>query len=82
MGSIYYLAYGQNHADFEGLDLLWATASFIILVSVVVHGVLAGPLIRHVENKRAHIHEGQDDTIDCLGPDETPLAVEKAKKPL
>ena len=82
MGSIYYLAYGQNHADFEGLDLLWATASFIILVSVVVHGVLAGPLIRHVENKRAHIHAGQDESIDCLSPDKTPLSVEKAKKPL
>lgn len=81
MGSIYYLAYGQNHADFEGLDLLWATASFIILVSVVVHGIVAGPLIRHVENKRAHIHAGQGDKIDSHRPANSPLTVEPHTKP-
>ena len=81
MGSIYYLAYGQNHADFEGLDLLWATASFIILLSIVVHGVLAGPIIRHAERQRAHIHHGQEDTIDCLAPDRERLRIEPASKP-
>ncbi|HAW37637.1 MAG TPA: sodium:proton antiporter, partial [Erythrobacter sp.] len=44
MGSIYYLAYGQNNADFAQIDLLWATVSFAILVSIIVHGVVSGPL--------------------------------------
>ena len=69
MGSIYYLAYGQNHAQFEGLDILWATASFTILLSIVVHGIVAGPFIRHVENRRAHIHSGQDDKLESHSPE-------------
>ena len=70
IGSIYYLAYGQNHADFEQVDLLWATVSFAILASIVVHGVVSGPFIRHVENRRAHIHAGQDSSMASLSPDE------------
>ena len=63
MGSIYYLAYGQNHAVFTELSLLWATASFAILASIVVHGVLSAPFIRMVEERGAHIHFGTDGTM-------------------
>jgi NhaP-type Na+/H+ or K+/H+ antiporter len=69
MGSIYYLAYGQNNADFAQIDLLWATVSFAILVSIIVHGVVSGPLIRHVEDRRAHVHAGQDTSRAALSPD-------------
>ena len=69
MGSIYYLAYGQNHADFAQIDLLWATVSFTILASIVVHGVFAGPFITHVESRRAHIHVGQDPSMAALSPE-------------
>ncbi|WP_247711345.1 cation:proton antiporter [Qipengyuania gelatinilytica] len=81
MGSIYYLAYGQNHAAFEGLDVLWATASFTILLSIVCHGIIAGPFIAYVEKRRAHIHDGQEEEMDCLAPDESRLAVEPHAKP-
>ena len=77
MGSIYYLAYGQNHGEFEGLPLLWATVSFTILVSIVVHGVLAGPLIAFVEGRKAHIHTGQEEDMAYL----TPRPVEPAEEP-
>ena len=69
MGSIYYLAYGQNNADFAQIDLLWATVSFAILVSIIVHGMVSGPLIRHVEDRRAHVHAGQDTSMAALSPD-------------
>ena len=69
MGSIYYLAYGQNNANFAQIDLLWATVSFAILVSIIVHGVVSGPLIRHVEDRRAHVHAGQDTSMAALSPD-------------
>ena len=81
MGSIYYLAYGQNHANFEGLDILWATASFTILLSIVVHGILAGPLIAYVERRRAHIHAGSGEEMACLAPDDSRIAVEPSPKP-
>ena len=69
IGSIYYLAYGQNNANFAQIDLLWATVSFAILVSIIVHGVVSGPLIRHVEDRRAHVHAGQDTSMAALSPD-------------
>lgn len=49
IGTIYYIAYGQDHADFTGLDLVWATASFAILVSIVIHGLTAAPLMRWLD---------------------------------
>lgn len=81
MGSIYYLAYGQNSAQFEQIDLLWATVSFAILLSIVVHGIVAGPFIRHVENRRAHVHVGQDESIAALSPDGPALTIEDPAKP-
>ena len=77
MGSIYYLAYGQNSADFAQIDLLWATVSFTILLSIVVHGVVSGPFIRHVEDRRAHIHTGQDDRLLPHSPDGRELEIER-----
>ena len=64
MGSIYYLAYGQNHADFTDLDLLWATTSFAILASIVFHGVMSAPIMRLVEERGAHIHRGQQADLE------------------
>jgi NhaP-type Na+/H+ or K+/H+ antiporter len=46
IGSFYYLSYAITHADFPGVDLLWATIGFVVLVSVVVHGVAATPVMR------------------------------------
>ena len=68
MGSIYYLAYGQNNADFSDLDILWATTAFAILASIVIHGVLSAPLMKLVEGRGAHIHAGQHHEIESLAP--------------
>jgi NhaP-type Na+/H+ or K+/H+ antiporter len=68
MGSIYYLAYGQNQGDFAQLGILWAIVSFAILVSVVVHGVVSGPLILLVERRGSHIHRGSDASLPALSP--------------
>lgn len=65
MGSIYYLAYGQNSADFEQLGIVWAVASFTILASIVVHGISASAIMRHLERGGHHIHVGQSE--DLLG---------------
>lgn len=68
MGSIYYLAYGQNHGNFYNFDQLWAIASFTILLSIVVHGVLAGPMILAVEKKGRHIHTGEEEGLKSHSP--------------
>ncbi|WP_134500682.1 cation:proton antiporter [Microvirga pakistanensis] len=52
LGSIYYLAYGLNHHEFDGADTLWSTAGFIILVSIVLHGITVTPVMRHLDRRR------------------------------
>ena len=81
MGSIYYMAYGQNHANFDQLSLLWATVSFTILLSIVVHGVVSGPMLLLVERRRGHIHTGHDETMLALTPDGRRVLVEDTGKP-
>jgi NhaP-type Na+/H+ or K+/H+ antiporter len=45
IGSFYYLSYALSHADFPGVDLLWATVGFVVLSSVVLHGIAATPVM-------------------------------------
>jgi len=41
MGSIFYIAYAQSHADIEGIDDVWRIAGLTILISIITHGTLA-----------------------------------------
>lgn len=41
VGSLYYLAFALNREAFDGAALLWSTVSFVILVSMFVHGSTA-----------------------------------------
>ncbi|TCC27741.1 cation:proton antiporter [Kribbella speibonae] len=52
VGSVFYLAYAG--ADFRtDLPWLWATVGFTVVLSVVVHGVAATPLMRMLEDRRS-----------------------------
>ena len=46
VGSFYYLAYATTKADFPQAELLWATVGLVVLVSVVVHGIAATPVMQ------------------------------------
>lgn len=52
VGSLYYLAYAAGQATFEQAEVLWATVAFTVLLSVVVHGVSAGPVMERVDRYR------------------------------
>jgi sodium/hydrogen antiporter len=52
LGSFYYLAYGLNHGNFHGWDRLWAIAGFVVLCSIVIHGVTATPLMTRIDSWR------------------------------
>lgn len=56
LGSFYYLAYAVNEADFPDERLLYATVGFVVVVSVVVHGVLATPVMQRVDRARERHH--------------------------
>ncbi len=49
IGSFYYLAYATTKADFPQTELIWATVALVVIVSVVVHGVAATPVMRMLD---------------------------------
>lgn len=48
IGSIYYLAYASGEEASLGQDWLWSTVAFTIVASVLLHGVLARPVLKRV----------------------------------
>ncbi len=52
IGSIYYLAYALQHGTFGNVPLLWSTTGFIILVSIVLHGITVTPTMRRLDLRR------------------------------
>ncbi len=51
VGSIYYLAFAVQHAGFEGTPTMWSTASLIVLVSILLHGVTVTPMMRRIDRR-------------------------------
>jgi len=52
IGSFYYLAYALDEAPFEGATQLWALTAFIVLTSIVLHGVTVTAVIGHMDRAR------------------------------
>ena len=52
VGSIYYLAYAAGQHTFSEERWLWSTVSLTIALSVVIHGVLATPVMRWLDRRR------------------------------
>ncbi len=68
MGTIYYLAFAQTHAEFDGLAQIWAVASFTVLASIVVHGLTAKPLLGWLREREAHVRPGQPERVGQGSP--------------
>ncbi|RYF89631.1 MAG: sodium:proton antiporter, partial [Chitinophagaceae bacterium] len=56
MGSIYYLAFAIQTATFTNIPELWATVAFTILVSVIMHGLTATPIMKYL---RKNVERGR-----------------------
>ena len=56
IGSFYYLAYAAGQTTLTQYDELWSTVALTVLVSVVVHGVTAGPAMSRLDRARAGRH--------------------------
>ena len=52
VGALFYLAYAAGEADFPGIGQLWATVGFTIAFSVIVHGITATPVMRHLDERK------------------------------
>ncbi|WP_333732170.1 cation:proton antiporter domain-containing protein [Streptomyces sp. IBSBF 3010] len=53
IGSLFYLAYALGEGPFTRYaEELWAVTAFTVLVSVLLHGATATPVIRHLDRQR------------------------------
>jgi NhaP-type Na+/H+ or K+/H+ antiporter len=52
IGTLYYLAYATGHARFEQTREVWSAVAFTVLLSIVVHGVLATPVMNRLDAVR------------------------------
>ena len=53
LGSFYYVAYALGQADFENAPIIWVTVCSMVLVSIIIHGVLVTPVMRHLDQNRS-----------------------------
>jgi sodium/hydrogen antiporter len=56
LGSFYYVAYALGQAEFEATQIVWVTVCSVVLVSIVIHGVLVTPIMRHLDYNRSAVH--------------------------
>ena len=59
IGSLYYVAYATQAADFAEARTIWATVLASVLLSIVVHGVAATPIMRRLDRRRAVAGDGR-----------------------
>jgi NhaP-type Na+/H+ or K+/H+ antiporter len=52
IGSLYYLAYALGHVHFEAPERLWAVTGLVVVLSVVIHGMTATPVMRAIDRRR------------------------------
>ena len=52
VGSIYYLAYASGESDALAQDWLWSTVGFTVVASVLIHGILATPVMARIDPSR------------------------------
>ena len=53
VGSLYYLAYAASHENVPDEPWLWSTVAFAVIVSVLLHGVSATPVMARLDARRS-----------------------------
>jgi len=55
IGSVYYLAYALSKGEFTAeAEALWRIVGLVIVASIVLHGITAGPVITVIDRARKH----------------------------
>jgi sodium/hydrogen antiporter len=52
VGSLYYLSYAINKEEFPGKETLWALVAFVIVLSIIVHGIAGAPVMGVLDRRR------------------------------
>ncbi len=56
IGSLYYLTFALQHGPFDDAPALWSIVTCAILMSIVVHGVAATPVMQRMDERRRRRH--------------------------
>ena len=59
LGSFYYLAYALGQAKFAQAEVLWVTVCLVVLMSIVLHGIVVTPVMRHLDQGRPPIRQAE-----------------------
>lgn len=51
-GSFYYLAYAVHEEAFADIGHIWAIVAFVVLLSIILHGVTAGPIMQELDRRQ------------------------------
>jgi sodium/hydrogen antiporter len=52
VGSFFYLSFGLYQSDSFEKEALWSITGFMVLLSIVVHGVTAYPVMHYLDRHR------------------------------
>jgi NhaP-type Na+/H+ or K+/H+ antiporter len=63
LGSIYYVAYAMNHAQFGDEYKLWSALSLVVLISIVLHGTTVTPAMSHLDRRRKKRRAKRADSV-------------------
>ncbi|QCR24129.1 sodium:proton antiporter [Pontibacter sp. SGAir0037] len=66
IGSFYYLSFALSEHDFEEADELWSVVGFIVMISIILHGITAARAMRRLDVDR------EKGIIQPLAPDQVP----------
>lgn len=58
IATFYYLAYALGKAQFDQAQAVWATAGLVVLLSIVLHGLTAAPVMQRLDRRRELEHAG------------------------
>lgn len=54
LGTLFYIAYAQNHGSFPEIQAVWRIGLLTILISIAVHGVLAQRLMQRLHDSHSN----------------------------
>ena len=58
IGSLFYLAYALTHAQYPEANEIWAVTLTVILLSALVHGLTASPVMQHLDARNEYRERG------------------------
>lgn len=61
VGTLYYVAYALEHAEFPREAELWGIAALVVTGSIVLHGIGATPVMAALDRRRVRAADGTDE---------------------